>query len=198
MTNKQVRSRMVATALSMLLGFVSVLAFAGENEPSVQKSVVAYDIPDLSLTDADGKVVSLRAELAIDRPVIVNFIFTSCASFCPLLTATLAKAQKEFLNRGEAFRVVSISIDPDQDTPARLQAYAQRYRANPDWHFLTGDIANTLAVQRAFDAYRGGKMSHAALTLIRHPGGGRWTRFDGLVDAETLVSEYAEISGERL
>jgi protein SCO1/2 len=155
---------------------------------------IRYEIPDVTLINAEGDSVSLRSELATDTPVFVNFIFTSCNSFCPLLTATLAKVQSALLKRGETFKIISISIDPEQDTPARLQAYAQRFHASLQWHFLTGDTASTLAVQRAFDAYRGSKMNHAALTLMRL-GDGRWRRFEGLTNAETLIHEFPRSGG---
>jgi protein SCO1/2 len=176
---------------------VSSGARADENMASVSTGV-AYDIPDVTLINTEGEPVSLREELTLDRPVFVNFVFTSCSSFCPLLTATLAKVQTELLDRKEAFRIVSISIDPEQDTPARLQAYAQRFHAQPEWHFLTGNAENMLAVLRAFDAYRGGKMNHAALTLMRFPRDGGWTRFEGLINAETLVHEFSQNSDTKL
>lgn len=190
----------IAVAASTLW-FLSTLAPLGalaNNQvnalPAYARSEIRYDIPNVTLTNAEGNPVSLLSELVIDKPVLVNFIFTSCTSFCPLLTATLAKVQETLQKRGEVFRMISISIDPEHDTPARLQAYAQRYRAPPDWHFLTGDISSTLAVQRAFDAYRGGKMNHASLTLMRLRNGG-WLRFEGLIDAETLIREFTQDNG---
>jgi protein SCO1/2 len=183
-------------AVLALAVFVSSDVRADESMAYIRTDA-AYDIPDVNLINAEGEPVSLREELTVDRPVFVNFVFTSCSSFCPLLTATLAKVQTELLNRKKAFRIVSISIDPEQDTPARLQAYAQRFHAQPEWHFLTGDAANMLAVLRAFDAYRGGKINHAALTLMRLPRDGRWVRFEGLINAETLVHEFSQNGGTK-
>ena len=181
----------------LVLAVLVPLGARADKNTADARAEVAYDIPDVTLINSEGEPVSLRAELTIDRPVFVNFIFTSCTSVCPLLTATLAKVQTELLNRKEAFRIVSISIDPEQDTPARLQAYAQRFRAQPEWHFLTGDAANMLVVLRAFDAYRGGKMDHAALSLMRLPRDGRWRRFEGLINAETLVHEFPKNDGAK-
>lgn len=180
-------------AMGML---ISPGAYADENTAYAGTSL-AYHIPDVSLINTEGQPVSLRKELTFDRPVFVNFIFTSCSSFCPLLTATLAKVQTELLKRGEAFRIVSVSIDPEQDTPALLQAYAQRFHAQKEWHFLTGDTASMLAVQRAFDVYRGSKMNHASLTLMRLPTDGRWMRFEGLINSEKLVHEFFKNGGTR-
>jgi protein SCO1/2 len=70
---------------------------------------------------------------------VANFIFTSCAGPCPLLTARLSGLVQ--LHAGNArFRAVSVSVDPATDTPEVLKGYAERYRADPNtWHFLTGD-----------------------------------------------------------
>lgn len=188
-----------AGILWTLMGLAVLVPFGARADENITYSGtgVAYNIPDVTLINAEGEPVSLRAELTFDKPVFVNFIFTSCSSFCPLMTATLAKVQTELLKLGEAFRIVSISIDPGQDTPAHLQAYAQRFRAQPEWHFLTGDAANILVVQRAFDAYRGVKMNHAALTLMHFPRDGRWKRFEGLINAETLVHEFPKNDGAK-
>jgi protein SCO1/2 len=90
--------------------------------------------------------------------------------------------------------MVSISIDPDHDTPARLKAYAEKFQAGADWQFLTGTRADTLAVQRAFDAYRGSKMNHAPLTLLRASSGSPWVRLDGFASASELVAEVKKLS----
>lgn len=166
------------------------------DRPIFIRTETNYGIPDVILIDAAGKPVSLSGELAIDKPVLVNFIFTSCVAFCPLLTATLAKVQTLLRQQGQTFKMISISIDPEHDTAARLQAYAQRYRAAPDWLFLTGDNASIRLVQQAFDVYRGNKLSHASLTLMRHPDG-RWKRFEGLVDAASLVEALAKAGGSQ-
>ena len=63
--------------------------------------------------------------------------------------------------------MVSISIDPEYDTPEALNAYARRFDAGPQWEFLTGSLDDSIAVQKAFDADRGDKMNHAPLTLFR-------------------------------
>lgn len=166
------------------------------DRPIFIRTETNYGIPDVMLISAAGKPVSLRGELAIDKPVLLNFIFTSCVAFCPLLTATLAKVQTLLQEQGETFKMISISIDPEHDTAARLHAYAQRYRAAPEWLFLTGDNASIMLVQQAFDVYRGNKMNHVSLTLMRHPDG-HWKRFEGLVDAATLVEALSKAGGSQ-
>lgn len=159
----------------------------------VTRSVVDYALPDLALVGTDGRARKLSEELAVDRPVLVNFIFTTCTTVCPVSSGTFAKVQASLDSNGQKYRLISISIDPEHDTPARLRDYAAKYRAGDDWHFLTGDKTNIVEVQRAFDAYRGNKMNHTPVTLMRASVGAPWVRYDGFVDPNMLVGEYQKL-----
>ena len=92
-----------------------------------------------------------------------------------------------------ADRMVSLSIDPEHDTPARLSAYAQQYGAGPQWSFYTGTVEASIAVQKALDAYRGDKMNHSPLTLLRAAPGTRWVRLDGFATPDELLREVRGI-----
>ena len=155
-----------------------------------RSSTQKYSLPDVNLVHMNGEIVSLRELLDHDRPVVLNFIFTSCTTICPVLTATMAHAEKQFLDEPVVPKIISVSIDPEYDTPERLQTYAESYRAGPDWDFLTGDSKSVIAVQRAFDSYRGGKASHAPVTFLRGSGNDSWVRLDGFTTAADLVREF--------
>ncbi|MFY9826559.1 MAG: SCO family protein, partial [Thermoanaerobaculia bacterium] len=122
----------------------------------------------------------------------LQFIFTTCPSICPVLTATLAAAREEL---GNEVRLVSISIDPEFDTPARLRDYARRFTAGPGWRFLTGSRDDVAAVQKAFDAYRPNKMQHEPLTFLRAGPGEPWVRLAGPITPAELVAEVRRLAG---
>jgi protein SCO1/2 len=155
---------------------------------------VAYETPALTLVRADGQRVSLPRELDDGRPVLLNFIFTTCSSVCPLASRTLEEFQRK-LGPEEAARVhlMSISIDPEQDTPARLAQYARQFHAGPGWQYYTGTLAASIAAQRAFDVYRGEKMSHTPVTLLRAAPGRAWLRIEGFVTPDELVNDYRKL-----
>jgi protein SCO1/2 len=92
--------------------------------------------------------------------------------------------------------LMSISIDPEEDTLARLREYARKFHAGPEWQHYTGTIEASLAAQRAFAVYRGDKMSHAPVTLLRTAPGMPWSRIDGLVTPDELLTEYRRLLGE--
>jgi protein SCO1/2 len=155
-----------------------------------ERSVHVYKIPDVTLLDMTGAKVPLAAALGGDAPLMLNFIFTTCTSICPLMSVTFSEVQKRLGAEGDRVRMVSISIDPEQDSPAQLSAFATKHGAGPGWQFLTGRTTDITTVQRAFDAYRGNKMSHAPSTYIRTTPTGPWVRLDGLASATDIVAEY--------
>jgi protein SCO1/2 len=154
------------------------------------RSVRPYVAPAVRLVRADGKEVSLPEEMDDGRPVVLDFVFTTCSDVCPLMSSVLEQFQRKLGPDAGRVHLMSISVDPEQDTPARLRAYARRFHAGPGWQHYTGTLAASLAAQEAFGVYRGGKMSHAPVMLLRAAPGKPWLRIDGLVTPDELVREY--------
>ncbi|HKI04801.1 MAG TPA: SCO family protein [Thermoanaerobaculia bacterium] len=175
--------RLLAAALVLLLTPAVPAA------PRYTRSVATCTPPAVTLIDARGEQVPLASALDSPGPVVLQFIFTTCPSICPLLSSTLSAAQ--------GARKVSISIDPEFDTPARLREYAGRFKAGPDWWFLTGSREDVAAVQKAFGAYRGNKMSHEPLTFLRTAPGEPWLRFAGPMTGAELASELRKAGAGR-
>lgn len=93
-------------------------------------------VPVFELTDSFGKPFS--SSQVRENVCIVNFIFTSCRGICPIMSHEMAKIQEKF-SKTKGIRFISISVDPEVDTPERLAEYAGRFGANRSvWHFLTG------------------------------------------------------------
>jgi protein SCO1/2 len=157
--------------------------------PRYAVSTARYDVPDVTLLGSDGQPVALRALLASPEPLALNFIFTTCGTICPVMTATFAQMRRELGEAGERLRLVSISIDPEQDRPEVLRRYAERFGAGRGWTFLTGAGPDVERVQRAFAAYAGSKMNHRPLTLLKARSDAQWVRIDGLASGGTLAHE---------
>lgn len=149
-----------------------------------------YHVPQVQLVRDDGRSVSLRDEMNDGRPVVLNFIFTSCGSVCPLMSQIFAQFQQQLGGDRDKVHLMSISIDPEEDTPARLREYAHKFHAGPEWQHYTGTAEASLTVQQAFGVYRGDKMSHGVVTLMRAAPGQPWARLEGLVTPEELLIEY--------
>jgi protein SCO1/2 len=159
------------------------------NDSDVRRTETQYVIPDVTLLRDDGKQVNLPTELDDGRPLIVNFIYTSCTTICPMNSQVFEQFQGDLGAERKSVHLVSISIDPEQDTPAHLRKYAAQFHAQHGWDHYTGKLTDIIAVQRAFGAYRGDKMSHTPLTLMRSSPGKTWVRFDGFARADDLMTE---------
>lgn len=164
--------------------------FGGDN---YQRSLRTYAVPDVVLTDADAKPVRLRELLASDDPVMMNFVFTTCSTICPIMVRVFAEVPSRLGATSKRLRMISISVDPENDTPKQLKTYAAHVGAGPRWQFLTGTVQDVRAVQAAFDNFRGDKMNHEPLTLLRQTSGRPWVRIDGFAGPDELASEVRKI-----
>ena len=160
------------------------------------RTLVAYDLPQVELIDMHGRRVRLESVLGGPGPVMLQFIFTTCPGVCPVLSAIFSATQQALGDDLQDVRLVSISIDPEHDTPARLRSYAEQFRAAPQWRLLTGSLEDVVRVQKAFDAYRGNKMRHRPTTYLRLAPEDRWLRLDGFPSARELVAEYRRLAGD--
>lgn len=129
--------RVFILAIALLcLVFVACGALASANP----FPVVGKHAPDFTLVDQQGRQTALS--LFHGKLVLLNFIYTHCIDVCPITTASLQRVQQELIKRGwwaADVVFVSVTTDPERDTPAVLQVYARRYRTDSrGWYFLTG------------------------------------------------------------
>jgi len=161
-----------------------------------KRTVEKYKIPDVTLVNQDGKKVRLAALLTSDQPVVVDFIYGTCTTICPVLSAGFANLQNKLGPASQNVRLVSITIDPENDTPKVMKEYLKRFRAKPGWDFLTGSRADIDAVMNGFNAYIPDKMSHYPLNLIRNPKDGSWARLFGIMSSREFLEEYQGVAGK--
>ena len=115
-------------------GLVSIGGLAGRTPAPLP---VIAEVPAFSLLDTSGEPFS-NEDLA-GGPYVVDLIFTHCAAICPRMTSAMDRLEKE-TRSVEDLQFVSISVDPERDTPEVLDRYAARVGANRErWHFLTGE-----------------------------------------------------------
>jgi protein SCO1/2 len=134
---------LVGAVLILLMGTVTGYLFWKEirsiREASEVLPVLSF-VPNFNLVERSGSAISL-SDLS-GKVWVADFIFTHCAGPCPLLSLQMGALQ-EPLKELEDVRLVSISVDPERDTPEVLEAYSRRYNADPEkWLFLTGEKAD--------------------------------------------------------
>jgi protein SCO1/2 len=182
------------TAWCLALALVAALGRpAAAGVPLNSATPARYTLPAVQLVRDDGKVVSLPEEMNDGRPVVLNFIFTTCSSICPLMSQVFAQFQQQLGADSGQVHLMSISVDPEEDTPARLHEYAHKFHAGPGWQHYTGTIEASLAAQRAFNVWRGDKMSHTPVTFVRLTPDSPWLRIDGFVTADELLQRYRQL-----
>ena len=193
-----------ACPIVMLIGLIQVGWLMLIPSQGAQKDEILSKIgpaPAFTLTTQDGKRLSLK-ELG-GKVVAITFIYTGCVDTCPLLMAKMAGLQANFgSNFGSKVFFISITVDPERDTPAVLKRYGEAHRANTaGWAFLTGSSAEIRQVAKRYGIYykkmSGGDVDHTFLTSIVDQSGTLRVQYIGvqfkpddlLRDIQTLLRE---------
>ncbi len=156
---------------------------------------IGEQVPDFTLRNQAGREVRL-SDLR-GRPVALDFIYTRCPlpDVCPRLSANFARIQKRF---GKRITLVSITIDPQYDTPEVLSEYARRWRANPDnWMFLTGspDAISAVAVKFGLVYWpEEGMLTHTVATALIDPNGKLAALLEGAGYTSQQLIDLVEIA----
>jgi protein SCO1/2 len=163
-----------------------------DTNAAVKRSMIDVPLAATPLIKQDGSKTTLAKELDGKKPAIVAFIYTSCTTVCPVTSQILSRTQELLGAEMQNLRILSVSIDPEYDTPERLLAYSKKFGAQAQWQHFTGTLANSVAVQKAFGAYRGDKMNHVPLMFINGGGKKTWVQLEGFPSAEQVVKEYRD------
>lgn len=149
-------------------------------------------IPDIAVYDQNGKRLNFYSDLIKGKTVAINFIFTTCTTICPPLTATFRRVQQDLAISAPKAALISISVDPSTDTPQRLNDFAGKFKAGPGWTFVTGGSEDIASLLRALGAAVANKNDHTPMILIGNDAAGYWTRAYGLSSPAALVKTIAE------
>ena len=155
----------ILAGVAIILSFAVALGVAGgEGLPKIKPA------PEFTLTKQDGNRLALKDLRG--KVLAITFIYASCTDTCPLLTAKMVGIQDRLGPAfGEKIYFVSITVDPERDTPEVLEHYAERYKANPiGWAFLTGTQAEIRDVAKRYGIYYKknlrGDVDHTFLTSL--------------------------------
>ncbi|HEY2963666.1 MAG TPA: SCO family protein [Pyrinomonadaceae bacterium] len=144
-------------------------------------------IPDAEVLDQNGKQLNFYSDLIKGKTVAINFIFTTCTTICPPLTATFRRVQQDARAQGLDVQLISVSVDPITDTPERLRDFAAKFKAEPGWTFVTGEKARIDSVLQALGAAVSNKNDHTPMILIGNDESDYWTRAYGLTSPAKIV-----------
>ncbi len=146
-------------------------------------------IPDVPIYDQNGRRLSFYTDLVKGKTVAINFIFTTCTTICPPMTATFRRVQQQLGERaGRDVYLISVSVDPVTDVPERLHDFAARFNAGSGWTFVTGSKTEIDSLLQALGAAVADKNDHTPMILVGNDAAGHWTRAYGLSPPTTLVT----------
>ena len=187
-----------------VVALVLVLAFSGCNREAAGDYPAANGnncLPDVSLIDQHGSAVSLASLKG--KPVLIDFIYTSCASTCPVLTAKMVSVARELGPAlGANVTMVSITLDPEHDSPAQLAGYAKSQGADANgWLFLTGKPAQIDQVLAQFKLRRmhesDGSIMHSVSAFLLGPDGHQIRQYNALdVSAAAVAADVDRSRGK--
>ena len=166
-------------------------------KPSVPKRLDENEqrkyFTDLPLLTQDGTPVRFYTNVLKGRLVLISFIFTNCTEICPILMRNLVDVQEKLGERfGKDVFFVSISVDPEDDTPGELKKYAERYEAKPGWTFLTGKKENVDWVIYKLGQYTADFEDHSMMFLLGDVKNARWAKLRGDSEPEVVDVKIRE------
>jgi protein SCO1/2 len=183
------------------MGMTAVRAHDGPHhqEPAAKApSTVRIKLPETALTDQRGRTGRFKSDFLADRLVLVTFVYTTCTTACPPLSALFADLQERLGERaGREVALVTMTVDPVRDTPLRLKAYAAQFNAGPGWSFLTGSRPAVDEVLTALGAYTPNFTDHPSMVLVGDPRSGEWTRFFGFPGSEQVMARVDALQATR-
>jgi len=172
-----------------------------QGRPPVQAdaSHVPVQIIDRPVLDQDGVAHSFGQNVVGNRLVVVNFIYTSCGTLCPLQSAILADLQDKLGDRlGRDVALISLSVDPVVDQPARLHEQAERFGAKPGWQFLTGKPRDIEAILTGMQAWVETPEDHPGFFLVGSADQRDWSKLDGMPSPDQLMHKINAATRLRL
>jgi protein SCO1 len=153
---------------------------------------------DVKLVNQDGQEVRLYTDLMQGKTVVINAMFATCTGACPVMSGTMAKIQDHLGDRvGKDVRLISITVDPVNDTPAKLKEYANRFHAKPGWQLLTGSKENVEAALRKLGQWTEDPSNHQTLFLIGNDRTGLWKKAFALAKPEEVLPIVDSVANDK-
>lgn len=153
---------------------------------------------DVELITQDGEKVRFYTDVLKNKVVVINTFFTTCTSICPPMNRNFEKIQDALGERlGKDVFLVSISVDPETDTPTRLKEYGRRFHARTGWMFLTGKKENVDWALYKLGQYVETKGDHTSIFIIGNEPKGLWKKAMGLAKAEELIRIVEDVINDR-
>jgi len=168
------------------------------NKPAEPAESTRVDLLDHILLDQHGKEVKFASDVIADHIVVMDFIYTTCTTVCPVISAVFGQLQNKLGDQlGDDVVLVSVSVDPVRDTPQRLKAFSKPHNPQPGWIWLTGNKRTMDEVLDGLGAYSSNFEDHAAMVLVGDGRNGQWSRYYGFPNPERIMGQVNALQAAR-
>jgi protein SCO1/2 len=154
-------------------------------------------IPDVFLIDQDGKRVRFYTDLLKDKTFALSFFYTDCSYVCVRQGNLFSSLQKRLAARlGKDVFLISVTMNPQTDTPQKLKTWANKYGRRRGWTLLTGRVDNIEKLLRLFTGEMAGPRDiHSGLIYIADDMTGHWSYIDSLAPASLIEKKLETLRG---
>ncbi|HEX2832580.1 MAG TPA: SCO family protein [Thermoanaerobaculia bacterium] len=178
----------IAEALQSLEKERTASSVAATAASSNAQSPAAQYFGTLPLVDQNGKTVDLYRDLLHGRTVVMNAFFAECKATCPIMASAYRAMQNRFADRlGRDLVLISITVDPENDTPPKLKALATQLEAKNGWYFLSGTPDQVNAALRRVGLFAENRDGHSNLFLIGNDRTGLWKKALGVAGIDAVI-----------
>ncbi len=168
-----------------------------QKEDKSQEQSQKLAIPDVEVLTQDGQKRKFYTDMVKGKIVLVNFIYTSCKAMCPLSGDNFARLQTLLGPRlGKDVYLLSITTDPETDSPLKLKTWSERFKPKAGWDFITGDMTAMQTLLLALTGERLQRGFHTPIALLIKDDSGAWKRTYGLEPPARFVSMLDELSAQ--
>ena len=198
------RRALVAGLGAATLGGLAVRAAAAAPDGARRGGARTPTLPNVPLVTHEGQAVRFYDDLIRGKVVAINMMYADCEGICPLATSNLVRVQALLGARaGRDVFLYSLTLQPELDTPPRLQAYAAMHGVQPGWVFLTGARADLEQLRYRLGFFDlnpvvdGDKATHTGMVRIGNDGYDRWTSASALARPEQIVATINHVDRAR-
>jgi len=178
------------------IALLATLATAVSQPARAQSRWSEGYFPNVEVVTHDGKKLRFYDDLLKGKVVVINFIYTSCQDICPIATARMAQVEEKLgAQMGRDIFFISMTVDPERDTPERLNEYAKAFGTGPGWTFVTGNPADVRAINYKLGE-RSTKLSeHRNEIVLGNEPEHQWQRDNVFGDIDRLATTIRRMDG---
>ena len=176
-----------------MIGYLFLLVLTNKAIAAENWSLSKATFVDIEVVDQSNKPLKFYDDLIKNKIVAINFVFTACTSSCSLSTAIFRQVQKKLGKQKQ--QLITVTVDPVNDTPERLLTFSKKFNAAPGWEFITGERQVISELLKNLGVYTADRDKHSTVVIVGNDTKHRWTRLYGLPQADEITSALKDIAG---